>query len=553
MNKLNEAQGICVNMPEKVFFSNTAGYIVKNDFYFSIYKEKPVEGQKQSQATVSEKLESGQISISKKLESGETYPTIYIKGLEQFFADNGMRDACMDAFAKMFHAGGNKDWEVSFGRLRDTEEKCIVITAAADSLKSDFNVYLQLSAKCEFTNIPDIPDAVTLQVFIDDFDYFFTDLPSRISYQASIQRGFAVYVENFGAYLSTDARQQVTSVHKGDTCYLSWQIAQKERASAFLYNEAGSIVANLPPYAVKVDKDQKFTLTAYNDFCSVSLSTIVYRTLWEKTRKADSTFPSLGQQGRFKFYRHWDGFYYFYASPKLYRSKDLVSWEEYVENKTLPATYTFYSSALLEGKFCVCYLDSAQITYCEIDLSDSEKKWTQYSVSSDLICGSTLGVYARNSDHGDAGLVVADKNQVILYDLVQGRLMNPAFLELPDDIQIKAIDIYSDDEKDALAILTEDRRIYYYDLKDDYRNNIFECTSSKSQTDDNISLIKTNAVYIVANQAVLETNDREKFTDTHFFPDFKEGTRPVLGAADCDTMIGFYQSKDGIEVWSYKF
>ena len=191
--------------------------------------------------------------------------------------------------------------------------------------------------------------------------------------------------------------------------------------------------------------------------------------------------------------------------------------------------------------------------YCEIDLSDSEKKWTQYSVSSDLICGSTLGIYVRNSDNSNPGLVIADKNQVILYDLVQGTLMNPAFLELPNDIQIKAMDVYSDDEKDALAILTEDRRIYYYDLKDDYRNNIFECTSSKSQTDDNISLLKTNAVYIVANQAVLEINDREKFTDTHFSPDLKEGTRPVLGAADCNTIVGFYQSKDGTEVWSYKF
>lgn len=93
---------------------------------------------------------------------------------------------------------------------------------------------------------------------------------------------FAVYVENFGAYLSLDANEPVSAVAKGDSCYISWNIKQNEKASVFLYDEEGDVVANLPPYTAKIDKDKKFTIIAYNDFCSVIRSIHVYRTLWRK-------------------------------------------------------------------------------------------------------------------------------------------------------------------------------------------------------------------------------------------------------------------------------
>ncbi len=520
--------GINIKIPEKVFFSNDPKhYTVKNDFYFTIYKSSPDNNR----------------LMARQTGSGETYPAIYIKGLEQLF-DNLTQAMQLDAFCKMFHTSGNTDWSISYGHFRDTEETCVVITTAAISLETDFSVKFQLSDKCAFTNIPDVPDLITLEIYIDDFDCFFSGLPNRIAYNIVLERAFAVYIENFGAYLGLDTKNPVSAVHKGDSCYISWNIEQNEKASTFLYDEDGAVIANLPPYTAKIDRNRKFTLTAYNDFCSVTNTVHVYRTLWQKEETDSISLPQTDEKWHCKIYQSENDTYYLYVHPNLYTSEDLAAWKITSENTYAPSDFYFYSSAFSEDRACVCYLSDQLFTYCELNFSD--KSWKKDEIQrSGLLCA-----YASITDTDKTVITLASKNDIGFYDLVNGLLMNARFLNMPEDACITAADIYSDDSRDYLAFLCKNKRVYFYDLHDDYKNNIFECPGV---TGDSICLLHSNALYIALNGGMLEVSDREKFTDTHFFPEFKQGTRPVMGTADSETIIGFFQTENDTEMWKYKF
>ncbi|MCU6761190.1 Uncharacterised protein [uncultured Roseburia sp.] len=521
-------EGISIKIPEKVFFSNAPGkYIVKNDFYITIYKSLCGE----------EHGERG------KKRGGEMYPAIYIKGFEQLFKDNGTQEIQLEAFFKMFHSNGNMDWSISYGRFRDTEERCAVITTAADFLAPDFTVGFHLSDKCIFTEIPDTEKPLTLQIYVDDFDYFFPDLSDRMQYQISLERGFAVYIERFGAYTEADLFHPVNAVHKGDSAYISWEIQENEKASAFLYDEHGALAANLPPYFTKIDKDRKFTLTAYNDFCSVTEELYVYRTLW-KQRIGAKGFPQTDEFGRCKFYKSYEGDYFLYVHPVLYTSQDLETWNIYSPNMCSPSKFNFYSSSFSEQKFCVCYVSTDRVTYCEMDFE--EKVWKKYEEFTEGI----ISAHVLLSEGEPPVSVLASREDIGFFEVIGGKWMNGRYLKKPKGAKIKALDVLSYGARGCAAVLYDTGRVFFYDLEDDYKNNIFECPNVK---DDNIYLIKTNAIYILLSGYMFEISDREKFTDTHFFPEFKAGTYPIAGPEDDQMIVAAFQTEEGVSVWEYQF
>lgn len=192
----------------------------------------------------------------------------------------------------------------------------------------------------------------------------------------------------------------------------------------------------------------------------------------------------------------------------------------------------------------MCYLSNELFTYCEMNSESGE--WKKYEIPrSGLLCA-----YAFIS-HGDQTVIaLSAKDEIGFYELVNGSLMNPSFLKLPEDISITAMDVYSDGTKDYLGVLSGGQRVYFYDLYDDYKNNIFECSVG---TDDNIYLLRSNALYIALSKGILEASDREKFSDIHFFPKYRQGTRPVMGAVDSETLAGIFQTESGTEIWKYKF
>lgn len=538
---LQAAGEINVTMPEKVFFSkDPVTYVVKNDFYITITGDIS-DVQESAAAGYSEGVRmSARIGAA----NGEVYPTIYIKGFEQLFEDGIARDDQMDAFFRMFHVNGNKDWEIGYGKFRDTEEDCAVITTAALSLKPNFTVGFQLSDKCTFTKVLEDTSPIALDVYIDDFDSLFAGLDNRIHYTLSLERGYAVYIDRLGAYMTSDPDTAVTAVHKGDTCNISWRIEQNEKASAFLYDENGTVVANLPPYTAKIDQDRRFTLLAYNDFCSVQQSVAVYRTLWDKTGIGLKGLPKTDNAGRFKIYKNYADKYFLYIHPKLYASKDCVTWEVYAENTTAASGYIFYSSALSEDKFCVCYLDNSKVTYCEMDWNS--KKWSRQ------IMGKTdlTGVYALLSAPKTTRIALTSKEGMGIYELKGGALVNGQYIGVPSDTELASADVLADGRRSYVALSCANGRVYFYDLDDDFKNNIFEYPGTP---DDNLWLVKSNAVYILLNGCVFEVNDREKFMDMHYFPDFAKVTRPAIGAFNEEEIRGFFSDGERTECQSYRF
>ena len=524
--------GINVKIPEKVFFSkDPVTYVVKNDFYITISGDIPDIPESAAEHSEGER-------------KGETYPTIYIKGFEQLFDESNSGHDQLDAFFKMFHVNGNKDWDIRYGKFRDTGEDCAVITTAALSLKPNFTVGFQLSEKCAFTKDPEGTTPIALDIYIDDFDSLFEGVENQIHYTLSIERGYAVYIERLGAYMTSDPNTAVTAVHKGDTCNISWRIEQNEKASAFLYDENGTVVANLPPYTVKIDRDRRFTLVAYNDFCSVQRSVTVYRTLWDKTGIELKGLPKTDTEGRFKIYQRNVDRYFLYIHPKLYVSKDCAAWEVYAENTAAASGYTFYSSAFSENKFSVCYLDNSKVTYCEMDWNS--KKWSGLIIER----AGLTGAYALLSDPQTARIALTTKEGMGIYELRGKAPINGQYIGVPSDTVLTSADVLADGRRSYAALSCANGRVYFYDLDDDFKNNIFEYPGTP---DDNLWLVRSNAVYILMNGCVFEVNDREKFMDMHYFPGFAEGTRPAIGAFDTEEIRGLFSDGAHTECRRYRF
>lgn len=539
------AKGIDVKIPQKVFFSkDPVNYTVKNDFYITISKSTSFDGVSGGLEEVSGDPKEASDLAESAVKKGESYPSIYIKGFEQLFDDGITRHDRMDAFFKMFHVNGNKDWDIYYGKFRDTEEECVVITTAALSLEPNFAVGFQLSDKCAFTGVLEDTSPISLDVYIDDFDSLFTDVGSSIHYSLTLERGYAVYIDRLGAYRAEKPDTPVTAVYKGESCYISWKIEQNEKASAFLYDENGAVVANLPPYTARIDKDRQFMLMAYNDYCSVLQFVTVYRTLWKKEEITLNDFPQVDKAGRFKIYQANDGGYFLYVHPKLYTSRDCITWTVYADNTVAAGGYSFYSSSFSENKFSVCYLSDLKLVYCEMGWDD--KKWVKYEMDRTGITAA----YALLSDPHQTFIVLAARDGIGIYELKGGTLINGRYIEVEEGNAVIAADVLDDDMGRYVAILCSNSRIYFYDLNDGYKNNIFECPEV---LDDNIYLLRSNAVYIVLSGYVYEVSDREKFTDMHFFPAYEEGTRPVMGAADYREIIGIFQTQQGMETWKYKF
>ena len=137
-----------------------------------------------------------------------------------------------------------------------------------------------------------------------------------------------------------------------------------------------------------------------------------------------------------------------------------------------------------------------------------------------------------------------------IYELRGGALINGRYISVPPDTELASADVLADGRRSYVTLSCVNGRVYFYDLDDDFKNNIFECPKAP---DDNVWLVKSNAVYILLNGCVFEVNDREKFMDMHYFPEFAEVTRPAIGAFDEEEIRGFFSDGEHMECRNYKF
>lgn len=524
-------KGIVVNMTEKVYFSNNARNVVKNDFFITIYKESSNSGANTA-------LQKGR---------GETYPAIYIKGFEQFFKDDGRRDDTLSNFLAMFNSGGNDDWSIRYGAFPHSGEKCAVITCAADPVPSDLNVLFRLSDKCRFTAEPAIDTSFNFDIFVY-CACAFPDIPDGTHYRRTVRTGFAVYIDKFGAYRAESGDVPLSSVYKGETCAISWLVNPNEKASTFLYDDNGAVVANLPPYQALIDTDKRFTLNAYNDYCSVSQSLIVRRTLWKKQGVAAASFPAIDGKGQPKMAYHKDR-YFLYVHPKLYASFDMNEWEEFAVNDKAPAVFKFYSCAFNDYKAAVTYTSDNAITYCETNIRSVS--WKAVTVGASQVVrvfsfipddGGNPCVILQNTG---GGIMLAD------IDMIEKKLCNMRILPLLPGVAAVTSDTLYADGKRYIAVLGDDKRAYFYSLDDSFKNNVFDCPAESTY----LYVVKTNiALYVVVNGAVFEAGDREKFSGIYFYPPLKAGSIPIIGASP-GALAGVFESASGSErtQWLYQF
>jgi hypothetical protein len=52
---------------------------------------------------------------------------------------------------------------------------------------------------------------------------------------------------------------------------------------------------------------------------------------------------------------------------------------------------------------------------------------------------------------------------------------------------------------------------------------------------------------------MFDVYDREKFSDLHFFPQYKDETVPIMGKFDDETVACIVEGQNGKEFWKYKF
>ena len=551
MDKLDNVStdwSVKIEIPNRVYFSrNPKDFKVENDFYFKIYGTGEVNDTKESEK-------------SAELDGGEIAPmTIYIDGFEKLFVNSqhseSQRNETLVNFLKKLHPEGDSRWDIKWGKIPKTEKYCVVISCGKKpaNLSPDFSVTFALSSSQEVAfGEPPVEVGVPLKFGVTAVGFNVDVEPSELV----LGWEYVEYLEGFGAYVAGGSKEEripVTSVRKGEKCDISWSITDNARASTLLYDKNGAIVANLPPYTATIEEDSKFTLRVYTNSCSITRSIVVYRTLWEKNKVKVSGFPDLDDKGRFKLYQDYNGGCYLYVHPKLYRGTKIGTanerWSVVSTNTTAPVAtdYHFYSSASSHSRFSVCYLSNTlnhELTYCEFDFNS--KVWSKVEIAHP---GSNEA-YAVHDNADDTHILVRSGDYVIYYELFGASLVNAEYLSVPAGAELKAVDIFNSDGRVYAAVLTKNKRVYFYDFEDEFRNNIFECPD---ESGDYVYLVKSNALYVVVSRHVFEVSDRQKFTDIHFFPEHKSGFRPAIGGLDNETIAGFFKKDGETALWKYKF
>ena len=536
---------IDAKFPPTIFYTKQKDSNVKNDFYFTIETN---------------------CSIRKDIPSEQKTPKIYIKGLEQLFSS----ESAMEAFAKSFQASSNvDDWIITYGCFRDTQELCLVATYCLDPEASSIpenifpiafrSVQEKFQFTADFSKFSD-KDPIGIQVYFDDFDFLSSELKDKIGPQKySINVNEIAYILDFYAKYTKDAKDpqapKVQAIHKGEEAEIGWDLGDVHKVSASLCDENGCQVANLPfTYNVKIDRDRKFTLSVEKDGHVETKSLPVYRTLWEKVAEGkcpDGFTPD--PKGNNKFFKSlYDNNYYTYihhknSHPKIFYSEDLISWKEITIqiDDTPPNNFNYYhcnyyyENAITLDSLIICYTcDDCIYVYKYIF---ETRKLININIQ-------------KNYGYKSCQVIVNNKNIDFFYQdddsvINSNQSQSGIFYSGPIDSKIIAFDTLFDDKK-LLAILCDNNRVYVYDTEKRCIDNIFEFESNDQKK---ISLIKTNSFYILLDDYTFELNDKEKFTDIHFFPKDINKNPLIIGERDNFTFSAIIQEKDKINIWNYNF
>lgn len=325
------------------------------------------------------------------------------------------------------------------------------------------------------------------------------------------------------------------AIIKGEMAQICWSLVNAEPYAANLFNERAIIVAHTSPYKKIIERNESYTLQLEQDGVGTSQTLQVFCTLWEKQPKYINTPFQLDNLSYNKIIFISEGSekdgYYLYIHPYLYYSPNLVDWKILTNTNEPFYRQTYYNSTLsiIDDKKSIvtCHIDDLYVAIRNYDLDTNQweevltRKKKDFKGCDDeelLFCHlmkykcQTTGMYGDIYD----SLFVVHEHSIYVRDIhYQGYDIIKCCAKLPEDAgnpTIISIDTIFDDEKNKnyLAILCDDNRVYVYESDKFFRRCNFICKTAKFfMYQKNVYLTKADSIYIITEnfQFMLDGNN----------------------------------------------
>jgi hypothetical protein len=473
---------VTVDFTPRVYFSpelSDEKYIVTNDFWFVINDD----------------------GINS--DGGLKYPTVYIEGLEVLYIDPETEQKDYDGFVKRFlklFTADDENWHaLADESVSPPRLKLLYETKEGDNApKPSYPVRFTLSAKAEFPRVLDRKKSVDIKIKIEG------DSPAEFTKPLSLM--FAPYVCQFGAYVSGKT-EPVTALYHGEKCNIAWSVSGDTKADVLV--RIGDIFTNSQNSCeLTVLKDTYCSFLLQSESVNMEYGFMMHRTLMKDTEKTSAGLPPPDKKcSNSKIFLGADYNYYAFIYPSLYMSEDAKNWS--VKATDTNPNFNSYAVSFSDSRLAICYISSGNIVTSSLDLDE-------------LSAGFTHKTISDSSGYISAFLILSDSNKpkIIAYgldgaefsDLRNGtEMINSEYIFWDKNFTPKSADIHIKGKEILMAVLGENGRIYYYNLYDETKNDIF---TDFAESPSRVTLITAGKHYIVSDTAVICAENGEK-SDYH--------------------------------------
>lgn len=243
---------------DSIYFTSKKGCREKNDFFINLF----VNGQPKEDVHIK-----------------NLYVHAYILGLERLFKNDASLGTTMENFAKSFNKNGDDGCEVSYIQS-SPYGNALIVSFAAEKIKEVKSVAIQLSEKYEFTAEFQDKESIGITVHFDGFDRIYSDFDKSIEQGAIVTAYEMPYIENLANTFHWEEFEKVEKIEdpekhpnvvpNGEEGEISWDLGNIEKAEAYLCDEDGILLTNIPPYKIKIDRNRKFKLNVEKNGKTVS-------------------------------------------------------------------------------------------------------------------------------------------------------------------------------------------------------------------------------------------------------------------------------------------
>lgn len=547
-------KGIVVTIPERVYVSYDPDRTVKNEFYFTIFKEFPSD---------KSKIETDKEKI---LQS----PKIYIQGFEQFLkikqptpqqqeaqiieAVQKFIDSLvyMDSVNRVSNAsrGSNASlWSVDYTYDRSTESLSIVITYTDTELASDF--FVKFSSSDFICNTRETQKALVLTIHTEGFETVFEDAKEYQDYRISSEVQYAPCITKFMAKYGQNEYENSLFVSPmwDNKLELNWSIAGNGRIEHTLEKDGVYLTKASVVDAIEdsIDRNALYTLRADNQRGFTDVAQLSVRvTNWHREGEVKGLLKSEERsiaEGKGAELFLYNKKYYCYREKMLYESQDGCDWKEYSENMLCPTEDGFVCMAgKLYGQFLYIMggVLGKRLKIMRFDFVTNQ--WSCESAYQN--CISSQGRFAFSSQLQYYAQVTPNGISVCGHRAEDDwRKWNQESFEItPQGYTIKMADLCFWKDSFYAVVLGEDGNCYFYKCDEEIEEALFEISA---KTADKVTLLPTrNHLYILIKEGIYTAISGTRADE--FFP--PAGEQFWLGS-DSEHVFGIFSDNN---FWIYE-